>query len=168
MLQRSEIAALSPKPEPAPPPAKADAPAAAVAAPAVPAAKAPEDPPADRVDWGWPAGGKVVSNFDGAASKGVGISGKIGDPIYASAAGRVVYSGEGIPAYGKLIIIRHNSTYLSAYGHNSQLLVKEGQTVTKGQKIAELGTSGAKQAVLLFEIRRLGKPVDPMQYLPQR
>jgi lipoprotein NlpD len=116
----------------------------------------------------WPATGKVVATFNGTASKGVDIAGRVGDPVFASAAGRVVYSGEGIPAYGKLVIIRHNNTYLSAYAHNSQILVKEGQNVARGQKIAELGTTGAKEAKLHFEIRRQGKPVDPLAYLPTR
>jgi lipoprotein NlpD len=116
----------------------------------------------------WPATGKVVATFNGTASKGVDIAGRVGDPVFASAAGRVVYSGEGIPAYGKLVIIRHNNTYLSAYAHNSQILVKEGQNVARGQKIAVLGTTGAKEAKLHFEIRRLGKPVDPLAYLPNR
>lgn len=155
---RAEPPSAAPKPL-APPPAKAEPPA--IAKPGIETGE-------DRVDWIWPAGGKVLATFDGAASKGVDIAGKVGDPVYASASGRVVYSGEGIPAYGKLVIIRHNSTFLSAYAHNNQILVKEGQSVAKGQKIAELGATGASQAKLHFEIRRLGKPVDPMQYLPNR
>jgi lipoprotein NlpD len=109
-----------------------------------------------------------VANFNGASNKGLDIGGRVGDPVYASAPGKVVYSGEGIPAYGKLVIIRHNGTYLSAYAHNSQILVKEGQTVAKGQKIAEVGSSGSESPRLHFEIRRLGRPVDPLQYLPSR
>jgi lipoprotein NlpD len=181
-LQRAETARAAPKPEapavapPKPEPAaKPEAPVAAKPeAPAAakleaPAAPKPEpDATGDRVDWMWPAAGKVVATFNGSASKGVDIAGRVGDPVYASAAGKVVYSGEGIPAYGKLVIIRHNSTYLSAYAHNSQLLVKEGQNVARGQKIAELGATGAKEAKLHFEIRRLGKPVDPLAYLPSR
>ena len=116
------------------------------------------------------AGGRArwSATFNGASNKGVDIAGRAGDPVYASAPGKVVYSGEGIPAYGKLVIIRHNGTYLSAYAHNSQILVKEGQTVAKGQKIAEVGSSGSREPKLHFEIRRLGKPVDPLQYLPSR
>ena len=110
----------------------------------------------------------MINTFNGGASKGVDIAGRLGDPVQASAAGRVVYSGEGIPAYGKLVIIRHSTVYLSAYAHNRAILVKEGQSVTKGQKIAELGATGADQAKLHFEIRRFGKPVDPLQYLPSR
>jgi len=169
LLQRSEApraagappAAVPPKPEPAP---------QAAAKPAEPpvAAKPEPETAGERVDWAWPATGKVVATFDGASRKGVDIAGRVGDPVYASAAGKVVYSGEGIPAYGKLVIIRHNPTYLSAYAHNSQILVKEGQNVAKGQKIAEVGATGAEQAKLHFEIRRLGKPVDPLTYLPNR
>jgi lipoprotein NlpD len=131
-------------------------------------AKPEPDGTDERVDWTWPATGKVVATFNGASSKGVDIAGRAGDPVHAAAPGKVVYSGEGIPAYGKLVIIRHNGTYLSAYAHNSQILVKEGQTVAKGQKIAEVGSSGSEGPRLHFEIRRLGKPVDPLQYLPSR
>ncbi|MGB8434872.1 MAG: peptidoglycan DD-metalloendopeptidase family protein, partial [Burkholderiales bacterium] len=120
--------------------------------------------------WGWPAAGKVVSTFKDSGGKGVAISGKLGDPVYASAPGTVVYSGEGLPSYGKLIIVKHNDEYLSVYAHNSVILVKEKQTVAKGQKIAEIGTSGtgAPSPRLHFEIRRLGKTVDPEQLLPGR
>jgi len=175
-LQRGEAARAAPKPDTPPAaPAKPEALLAtkpetsAAAKPEPPAAPKPEpDATAERVDWAWPASGKVVAMFNGTASKGVDIAGRVGDPVFASAAGRVVYSGEGIPAYGKLVIIRHNNTYLSAYAHNSQILVKEGQSVARGQKIAELGATGAKEAKLHFEIRRLGKPVDPLTYLPSR
>ena len=119
------------------------------------------------IDWGWPAAGKVVSGFSETANlKGVDIAGKLGEPVLASAPGRVVYSGSGLRGYGKLIIIKHNDTYLSAYAHNSEILVKEGQAVVKGQKIGEMGDSDADQVMLHFEIRRLGKPVDPLKYLP--
>ena len=119
------------------------------------------------IDWGWPATGKVVSGFSETANlKGVDIAGSIGQPVYASAPGKVVYSGSGLRGYGKLIIIKHNDTYLSAYAHNSEILVKEGQAVVKGQKIGEMGNSDADQVKLHFEIRRLGKPVDPLKYLP--
>ena len=110
----------------------------------------------------------MLAGFSEATNKGLDIVGKIGDPVYASASGRVVYSGTGLRGYGKLIIIKHNQTYLSAYAHNSNILVKEGQNVTKGQKIAEVGNTDAPQAKLHFEIRRLGKPVDPAKYLPDR
>jgi len=120
----------------------------------------------DKLDWGWPAQGKVVGEFsDGGSAKGLDIAGKSGQVVSAAAAGKVVYSGSGLRGYGKLIIIKHNKTYLSAYAHNSQVLVKEGQSVTKGQKIAEMGDSDADRVKLHFEIRRFGKPVDPMKYL---
>lgn len=121
----------------------------------------------DHIDWGWPAGGRIVAGFSDANSgKGIDISGKIGQPVYASASGKVVYSGNGLRGYGKLIIIKHNKTYLSAYAHNNQILVKEGQNVVKGQKIGEMGSSDTDQVKLHFEIRRFGKPVDPAKYLP--
>jgi lipoprotein NlpD len=121
-------------------------------------------------NWAWPAAGKIVGTFKQSGGKGVAIAGKLGDPVYASAAGTVVYSGEGLPSYGKLIIVKHNDEYLSVYAHNSAILVKEKQTVAKGQKIAEMGTSGAgaPSPRLHFEIRRLGKTVDPEQLLPER
>jgi lipoprotein NlpD len=171
-VQRAEAsrAAVAPKPDVTAPPTPApEAPAAAKPeAPAPVAPKPAPDAPADRVDWTWPASGKVVGTFNGAVSKGLDIAGRVGDPVYASAAGRVVYRGEGIPAYGKLVIIKHNDTYSSVYAHNSQILVKEGQNVARGQKIAELGATGAKEAKLHFEIRRQGRPVDPLAYLPNR
>ncbi len=122
----------------------------------------------DTVAWMWPATGRVLAGFSEATNKGVDIVGKIGDPVFASASGRVVYSGVGLRGYGKLIIIKHNQTYLSAYAHNSNLLVKEGQNVARGQKIAEIGTTDSPQAKLHFEIRRLGKPIDPLKLLPDR
>ncbi|MET0681301.1 MAG: peptidoglycan DD-metalloendopeptidase family protein [Burkholderiales bacterium] len=171
-VQRADGArvAAAPKPEAPPPVAtvKPEPPPAAAKPEPPPVAAKPENDGGEEVDWMWPATGKVVATFNGASSKGVDIAGRLGDPVYASAPGKVVYSGEGIPAYGKLVIIRHNGTYLSAYAHNSQILVKEGQTVTKGQKIAEVGSSGSESPKLHFEIRRLGKPVDPLQYLPSR
>jgi len=121
----------------------------------------------DRVNWSWPASGKVVTSFSEASNlKGIGIGGKAGQPVLASAGGRVVYAGSGLRGYGKLVIIKHNKTYLSVYAHNSEIVVKEGQTVAKGQKIAEMGNTDADQVKLHFEIRRLGKPVDPLRYLP--
>jgi lipoprotein NlpD len=121
----------------------------------------------DDIAWGWPAKGKIISNFNDAnGAKGIDISGTIGQSVFAAAPGKVVYSGSGLRGYGKLIIIKHNKTYLSAYAHNSQILVKEGQSVVKGQKIAEIGDSDSDQIKLHFEIRRFGKPVDPLKYLP--
>jgi lipoprotein NlpD len=138
-----------------------------------PPAEAKTPPPAgdDAVDWAWPAPGKTTGAFSDSgpgANKGIDIGGKVGDPVYAAAGGKVVYVGSGLRGYGNLVIVRHNASYLSAYAHNSKILVKETQTVTKGQKIAEIGNSDAEQAGLHFEIRRLGKPVDPLNYLPAR
>lgn len=119
------------------------------------------------INWGMPAQGKVIGQFSESANrKGIDIAGKLGQPIVASAFGKVVYSGSGLRGYGKLIIIKHNNTYLSAYAHNDKVLVKEGQSVTRGQKIAEMGKTDADQVKLHFEVRRLGKPVDPAKYLP--
>jgi lipoprotein NlpD len=121
----------------------------------------------ERIDWIWPAKGKVVTGFSEAASlKGIDIAGTAGQPVAASAGGKVVYAGTGLRGYGKLIIIKHNGTFLSAYAHNKDLVVKEGQQVAKGQKIAEMGNTDADQVKLHFEIRRHGKPMDPLRYLP--
>jgi lipoprotein NlpD len=116
----------------------------------------------------WPASGRVLAGFSKGSNKGVDILGKVGDPVFASASGRVVYSGTGLRGYGKLVIIKHNDTFLSAYAHNSNLLVKEGQSVVRGQKIAEIGNTDSPQAKLHFEIRRQGEPVDPLKFLPER
>jgi lipoprotein NlpD len=133
----------------------------------------PEEKPAasgdddGNVDWGWPAGGKMLSTFNENTNlKGIGIAGKLGQPVIASAPGKVLYSGDGIRGYGKLVIVKHNKAYLSVYAHNSNLLVKEGQSVVKGQKIAEMGSTDSDQVKLHFEIRRYGKPVDPLKLLP--
>ncbi len=165
--------------------AQLSAPAAAAAP--VPAAKPPmvvaavpkaepsrvEDKPAanddedEKIDWGWPTAGKLLTSFNEATNlKGIGIAGKAGQPVIASAPGKVLYSGDGIRGYGKLVIIKHNKVFLSVYAHNSLITVKEGQTVVKGQKIAEMGNSDADQVKLHFEIRRFGKPVDPIKLLP--
>ncbi|MES2187816.1 MAG: peptidoglycan DD-metalloendopeptidase family protein [Pseudomonadota bacterium] len=116
----------------------------------------------------WPAAGTLIAGFDEAKNKGYDIGGKAGDPVLASADGRVVYAGAGLRGYGNLIILKHNNTYLTAYAHNQTLLVKEDQTVRKGQKIAEMGSSDADRVKLHFEIRRQGKPVDPSKYMPAR
>jgi lipoprotein NlpD len=118
-------------------------------------------------EWIWPTTGKLLSSFS-KNSKGVKISGQAGQPILASAAGEVVYSGHGLRGYGNLIIIKHNNTFLSAYAHNSKLLVKEGEAVAKGQKIAEMGNTDTDMTQLHFEIRKHGKPVDPLEYLPNQ
>jgi lipoprotein NlpD len=122
-----------------------------------------------KLTWEWPAHGKISYGFgQGSNQKGVGIEGKMGEAVMAGAPGKVVYSGSGLRGYGKLVIIKHNASYLSVYAHNSQILVKEGQSVAKGQKIAEMGDSDSNRVGLHFEIRRLGKPTDPLQYLPER
>jgi lipoprotein NlpD len=130
----------------------------------------PAPEPADgdeKVDWSWPAKGRIVTGFSEAANlKGIDIAGTAGQPVAASAGGKVVYAGTGLRGYGKLIIVKHNAMYLSAYAHNKEILVKEGQQVAKGQKIAEMGNTDADQVKLHFEIRRHGKPVDPLRHLP--
>ena len=133
-------------------------------APAAPAAL----PAGDAVNFIWPAQGAVVANFDEAKNKGVAIGGKVGDPVLAAADGRVVYAGAGLRGYGNLIILKHNNTYLTAYAHNQALLVREDQAVKQGQKIAEMGSSDADRVKLHFEVRRQGKPVDPIAFLPKR
>lgn len=141
-------------------------------APPVPAPPSPAVPDPDRsgtdredVDWMWPVKGKVLAPFT-ESSKGMDIAGRKGAPVVAAASGRVVYAGAGLRGYGKLIIIKHNNTWLSAYAHNDNLVVKEQQDVRKGQKIAEMGQSDADQVKLHFEVRRVGKPVDPQKILP--
>ena len=119
--------------------------------------------------WNWPTKGKVVSTYSTKAggNKGIDIAGKLGQPVYAASTGKVVYSGNGLLGYGNLIIVKHSEQYLSAYAHNRKLLVKEGGSVKRGQKIAELGKSGTSAPKLHFEIRRNGKPVNPLKYLPK-
>jgi lipoprotein NlpD len=134
-----------------------------VAPPSSAAASGDED-----VGWIWPAQGSLIAGFDEAKNKGLDISGKAGDSVLAAADGKVVYAGAGLRGYGNLIILKHNNTYLTAYAHNRALLVKEDQSVQKGQKIAEMGNSDADRVKLHFEIRRQGKPVDPARYLPAR
>jgi len=128
---------------------------------------APKADDEEPLEWGMPTSGKLVAGFSESDNrKGVDIVGARGQAVVASAAGKVVYSGSGLRGYGKLIIIKHNKTYLSAYAHNDRIMVKEGQNVGKGQKIAEMGNSDANQIKLHFEIRKFGKPVDPAKYLP--
>ncbi|MGY0194865.1 peptidoglycan DD-metalloendopeptidase family protein [Leptothrix sp. BB-4] len=136
--------------------------------PAVPA-PAPSAPQGDDdLNWMWPAQGPVVAAFDDSRNKGVAIGGKAGDPVIAAADGRVVYAGSGLRGYGNLVIIKHNDTFLTAYAHNQVVLVREDQAVKRGQKIAEMGSTDADRVQLHFEIRRRGKPVDPVRYLPNR
>jgi lipoprotein NlpD len=144
-------------------------PASATIASVPPVVPTPAPAGEEDVPWSWPtSGGALLAGFDEQRNKGLDIAGKAGDPVLASADGRVVYAGAGLRGYGNLIILKHNNTYLSAYAHNQTLLVKEDQTVRKGQKIAEMGSSDADRVKLHFEIRRQGKPVDPTRYLPAR
>lgn len=154
---------------PAPVPSPATSAAASSPLPPMPApVAAPARESDDDVQWAWPATGPVATPFDDNRSKGLAITGKAGDPVYAAADGRVVYAGSGLRGYGNLVIVKHNATYLTAYAHNQTLLVKEDQTVKKGQKIAEMGASDADRVQLHFEIRRQGKPIDPAKLLPAR
>lgn len=150
-------------------------PAPTQAAPPVVAAVPTPPPGASRnvagIAWQWPASGKVIGGFQsgsGGDGAGLDIAGNLGDPVRAAAAGTVVYSGNGLIGYGELVIIKHNDTFLSAYGHNSKRLVKEGDHVGAGQEIALMGASGAPRVELHFEIRKDGKPVDPLSYLPAK
>jgi lipoprotein NlpD len=120
------------------------------------------------INWIWPNNGPVLAGFDDVKNKGIDIGGVAGEPVLAAADGRVVYVGAGLRGYGNLIILKHNNVYLTAYAHNQTLLVKEDQSVLKGQKIAEMGNSDADRVKLHFEVRRQGKPVDPAKYLPAR
>ncbi|EKF75131.1 lipoprotein NlpD [Alcanivorax hongdengensis A-11-3] len=122
------------------------------------------------ITWRWPASGKLVETFSGDAhgQKGIAISGAQGAPVIAAAPGQVVYRGSGLTGYGNLLIIKHNDRWLSAYAHNDKMLVNEGQAVSAGQQIATMGASGTFRTQLHFEIRRDGKPVDPLHYLPKR
>jgi lipoprotein NlpD len=158
---------------PLPPASAATNPASTASAPrpALPPATAslpPAAPGEEELGLMWPAQGSLIAGFDEVKNKGYDIAGKTGDPVIAAADGRVVYAGAGLRGYGNLIILKHNNTFLTAYAHNQTLLVKEDQTVRKGQKIAEMGSSDADRVKLHFEVRRQGKPVDPSRYLPAR
>ena len=122
----------------------------------------------ERLSWMWPSDGRIVATFDGDKNKGVDIAGKAEQQVVAAGAGRVMYAGSGIRGYGNLVIVKHGMNLLSAYAHNRTILVKEGQTVGKGQVIAEMGDSDADTVKLHFEIRHQGKPVDPTRFLPAR
>jgi len=121
----------------------------------------------ESITWTWPTQGKVVADFNEASNKGIDISGVTGQAINAASAGKVIYSGSDLRGYGKLVIIKHNKTYLSVYAHNSKIVAKEGQVVSAGQKIAEMGNTDSNTVKLHFEIRHLGKSVDPAKYLNQ-
>ena len=118
--------------------------------------------------WRWPSAGKVIRTYSSNRHKGIDIAGKRGDPVKAVAAGKVVYAGTGVTGYGSLLIIKHNDTYLSAYGHNERLLVSENMNIQAGQQIATMGSSGTDTVKLHFELRRRGQPIDPLTLLPRR
>jgi len=139
--------------------------------PATPAPAAPAAPVAAdeaRLSWMWPSEGRVIATFDDGRSKGLDIAGKLGQPVVAASAGKVMYAGSGIRGYGNLVIVKHSNSLLSAYAHNRKIVVKEGDNVAKGQVIAEMGDSDADLVKLHFEIRQQGKPVDPTRFLPVR
>lgn len=153
----------------------------AVPAPPVPAAPVPPAPAASaspatvsaaaasaEITWVWPADGTLAGRFGAAGGKGIDIVGPRNAPVVAVAPGKVVYSGSGLRGYGQLLIVKHSGEYLSAYAHNDSILVKEGDMVTSGQRIALMGDSDADKVMLHFEIRRYGKPLDPLKYLPER
>lgn len=121
------------------------------------------------LEWAWPAAGPLIAGFDEAKGvKGLSLGGRPGDPVVAAADGRVVYAGSGLRGYGNLLIVKHNATYLTAYAHNQTLLVKEDQAVRRGQQIAEMGSTDTDRVKLHFEVRRMGRPVDPANLLPAR
>ena len=122
------------------------------------------------VEWRWPVQGRIIRTYSPTSglNKGIDIEGRLGEPVHSAAPGVVVYAGDGLRGYGRLLIIKHDETYLSAYAHNSKLLVKEGEKIKGNQKIAEIGSSGTDTTKLHFEIRRKGQPVDPLKYLPKR
>jgi lipoprotein NlpD len=125
----------------------------------------PDAEPAGALSWAWPTKGKVISGFNDGGNKGIDIAGSKGQPILAAAPGKVIYSGSDLRGYGKLVIVKHNNTYLSVYANNSHILVKEGQQVSAGQKIAEMGDTDSNTVKLHFEIRQQGKSVDPAKFL---
>lgn len=161
LLSKGDAAAVAPALKPV-----AVAPAPAPAKPEPAKAAAPDRDP-ESLDFIWPARGGLLAKFVEPSSKGVDIGGKPGDPVVAAAAGQVLYTGTGIRGFGKLIVIRHENGFSSVYAHNREILVKEGQSVSRGQRIAEMGDSDADRPKLHFEIRKSGKPVDPQRYLPE-
>jgi lipoprotein NlpD len=161
--------AIAPQPAPAPSALDrgAEAASGASTAPAAASTDRPSPVEPERL-WAWPSAGKLLERFDETHNKGIDIGGSIGDPVWAANDGQVVYSGSGLRGYGKLVIIKHTDDYVSAYAHNNEILVTQGQAVKRGQQIAELGMTDAPIPTLHFEIRRRGKPVDPLTYLPSR
>lgn len=158
------VPSATPTPVPAGPPAAPTGSAAPTDA-----ARAAGRQVEEALDWAWPASGPLLLAFDeGKGVKGLSLGGRAGDPVLAAADGRVVYAGSGLRGYGNLLIVKHNATYLTAYAHNQTLLVKEDQVVRRGQKIAEMGSTDADRVKLHFEVRRMGRPVDPASLLPVR
>lgn len=137
---------------------------------APPKRKVAQSSQASSIKWRWPHDGQILKRFSlqGSVNKGVDIAGRLGDSVTCAADGIVVYAGSGLGGYGKLVIVKHNAQFLSAYGHNSNLLVREGDSVKGGQIVAEIGSSGKDLAMLHFEIRKDGKPKDPLLFLPRR
>ena len=158
VIEASSAPAAASAPVASAPPAVASAPVVAVKPAAV----------EGEINWIWPANGAVLAGFDEVKNKGLDIGGTAGEPVLAAADGRVVYVGAGLRGYGNLIILKHDNVFLTAYAHNRTLLVKEDQSVSKGQKIAEMVSSDSDHVKLHFEVRRQGKPVDPAKYLPAR
>ena len=164
-LQRADGGAIPVKSETRPAERNGDRDTLAAAAAPAPAAAAADD---EKLSWMWPSEGKIVATFDEGKNKGIDIAGKAGQQVMAAGAGKVMYAGSGIRGYGNLVIVKHSNSLLSAYAHNRSIVVKEGQSVTKGQMIAEMGDSDADAVKLHFEIRQQGKPVDPSKFLPNR
>lgn len=164
----------APAPLPASTPPAVSAAGQAAATPAVNAATAPASSEStglaavDGIVWAWPTSAKIKSGYNEAGNKGIDFVGKQGDPVLAAGEGKVLYVGDALAGYGKLVIVKHGTEHLSVYAHNSKILVKEGQAVKIGQKIAEKGNTGTDSVKLHFEIRKQGKPVDPMPFLPKR
>ena len=165
-------ATAKPAPKQAPKPASKPVSKPALAASAKPKASSAgkSTVPAYDGKWVWPTRGRVLSGFQASATgkKGINIGGHADQPVKAAANGKVVYAGSGLVGYGRLIIVKHNENLLSAYGHNNKLLVKEGEHVSAGQMIAKMGSSGTNRNELYFEIRKNGKPTDPLRYLPKQ
>jgi lipoprotein NlpD len=162
-LRKEESARQADKDEP-----KADKPVVLAAVPATVPASVARDNGDDKLSWQWPSEGKVIATFDEGKNKGIDIAGKAGQQVMAAGAGKVMYAGSGIRGYGNLVIVKHSNSLLSAYAHNRSIVVKEGDSVNKGQMIAEMGDSDADSVKLHFEIRQQGKPVDPSRFLPTR
>jgi len=153
---------------PAPGSLAVPAPAAAPAAGSLAAGSTVTASDDEKLSWMWPSNGRIIATFDEGRNKGIDIAGRLGQQVMAASSGKVMYAGSGIRGYGNLVIVKHSNSLLSAYAHNRSIVVKEGQNVTKGQVIAEMGESDTDTVKLHFEIRQQGKPVDPSRFLPSR